>query len=266
MATQTVVELQALKHDGTLLTTDTSLSASEGRVLGTTSDQETPTAQVSKKRSYIIILQLAGIQFLSSFANGTLTVGLPTIAESLGLHDDLLIWPNSVFYLTCGTLLLVAGAVADVVGPRKVALTGCLLLTTFILACGFARTAIDLIMFRAMAGIAVAMISPSSVSLISASTETGSARNVGFACIGLSMPLGFSSGLVLGGIFADTIGWRTGYYICGSLGYLFFAIGLWALPKDRQEGGLMNRLKTEIDWIGAIFASSALATLSYVLA
>ena len=49
---------------------------------------------------------------------------------------------------------LTAGAVADVVGSRPVFLTGCLFLACcFVLACGLARTGIELIMFRAMQGI-----------------------------------------------------------------------------------------------------------------
>lgn len=55
---------------------------------------------------------------------------------------------------------LTAGAVADVVGSRPLFLTGCVFLACFVLACGLARTAIELIMFRAMQGIAVVLCLP----------------------------------------------------------------------------------------------------------
>lgn len=222
-------------------------------------------------RGWIIVTQLAGINFVTSFSTGLLTVGLPTIAADLALDQSLQVWPTSVYALTGGTCFLVAGTVADVIGPRSVNLTGCFFLAVFILASGLARTGMELIMFRAMQGIASALVVPSSISIVSAAVENGRPRNLAFGCLGLSMPLGFSLGLVLGGVFNDSsLGWRAGYYIGGALAFLLWAIGIRALPAvtpSTTEGPTMlQRLAKEIDWIGAAIASTSLATFSYVLA
>lgn len=84
-----------------------------------------------------------------------------------------------------------------------------------------------------------------------------------------SVPLGFSLGLVLSGIFVSTIGWRSGFYMGGALSASLFIIGIWTLPADhhaRSETSALKRLANEIDWIGAALASAALAIFSYVLA
>lgn len=54
--------------------------------------------------------------------------------------------------LTTGCTLILAGSIADLVGSRSIFILGCFLQGIFVLACGLARTGIQLIMFRAMQG------------------------------------------------------------------------------------------------------------------
>ena len=174
-----------------------------------------------------------------------------------------LTWLHS---LTSGSCLLTAGAVADVVGSRPIFLVGCFLLACFVLACGLARTGIELIMFRAMQGVAIALCLPTSVGILTNAVPSGRRRNVGFACMGLGQPLGFSLGLVLGGVFVDTIGWRIGWYMCAGAIMVCLIIGIWTIPADSlTQAPSFERLKTDIDWTGAIVATACLALLSYVL-
>lgn len=146
-------------------------------------------------------------------------------------------------------------------------MVGCLVTSIFILACGFARTGIHLIMFRAMQGIAVSLCLPTSVAIVAQSVPAGRARNIGFSCLGFVQPIGFSVGMVLEGVIVETIGWRFSFYLSGGLSLALFAISLWALPQDvALEGFPLAKLKKEIDWVGALMASTCLALFSYVLA
>jgi MFS family permease len=120
-----------------------------------------------------MIAQLFGINFISSFSNGLLAIGLPTITTAINIPGNLLLWPSSVFYLTMGSCLLIAGSIADVIGPRKVNLPGTLLTAVMVLASGFAENAITLIMLRAVQGIANAMVVPTAVSLVAYNVEEG---------------------------------------------------------------------------------------------
>lgn len=166
--------------------------------------KEPTTAQ--KSRFIIVIVQLSSIALITSFTTGIIIIGIPAIAPSLHLHESLLVWPYSVFYLTNGSCLLLAGAIADAVGARTVNLLGTFSLATFILACGLVRTGIELIMMRAIQGAASAMVVPSSISLVSRWVPSGRPRNMGFASLGLSMCVGLSLGLVIGGVLIDTLG------------------------------------------------------------
>lgn len=121
---------------------------------------------------------------------------------------------------------------------------------------------------RALQGIGLAFHLASSVSIITQILPQGRGRNFAFSCVGLSQPLGFSIGLVIGGILIDTIGWRSGWYIAGGITLLFAVVGLWAVPKSETHryADLMHNVKAKVDWVGAGLASAFMALLCYLLA
>lgn len=221
----------------------------------------------TKLRTALIVFQLSAINFLSSFQSGIIMVGLPNIAISIDLPRKLYLWPSSVYGLTSGATILIFASIADFYGPRYINLVGELLVGLSSLACGLATSGVQLVIFRAFTGIAMSLHLPSSVSIVTKSIPSGKSRNVGFSCLGLSQPLGFSFGLVIGGILVDTIGWRVGFYISGVWGILMAVAGFWVLPKEQQSRRpTLRQLWTDVDWTGALIVSASLAMFSYVLA
>ena len=110
------------------------------------------------------------------------------------------------------------------------------------------------------------MCLPTAVSIITNSFANGQRRNLGLAFMGAGQCLGFLIGLVLGGLFVDTIGWRVGYYMCAAANAAFYVISFFGIPRDRLEQPFTwTRLRRDIDWMGALLACSCLALLSYVL-
>lgn len=152
------------------------------------------------------------------------------------------------------------------IGTKRVNLLDCLLTSIFILACGLARTGIELIMFRAMQGISVSLCLPTSIAIVAHAAPSNRKRNNRLSCLGLVQPIGFSVGRVLQGVIFDTVGRRFSYYLCGSL-----SLALWGefmgLPKDAvADGSAFVGLQKKIDWIGASTTSTSLAVFSYILA
>lgn len=172
------------------------------------------------------------------------------------------------FSLANGCCLLLAGSMADLIGNRMINIIGCFLLGSFILACGVAQTGIQMIIFRTLQGIATSMCLPTAFSILTDSMPTGKRRNIGFACLGLGQPLGFSGGLVLGGLFqATSLGWRFGYYLCAGTALILAVLNFFKLPKDSERGPISwRRLRSEIDWIGIFLSSACLGIISYVFA
>ena len=163
--------------------------------------------------------------------------------------------------------MILAGSIADLLGSRTIFLLGCFLQGIFVLACGFARSGIDLIMFRAMQGISQSLCLPTAVSIITSAFPNGQRRNLGLAFMGAGQALGFSIGLVLGGLFVDSVGWRAGYYMCAAANFALLGVSFWGIPQDRQRPPFSWQILLKgIDWVGAILASTCLGLLSYVLA
>lgn len=254
---------------------DTRTSHDAVRLGSNVPDTESSTGlnppKTSTLQTFLTIFTPSFIGFTASFTNGLITVGLPVIARSISLERSLYLWPSSVYGLTSGAALLIAGSIADIVGARSVELTGTTLLGVFSLACGLAQTGTQLVVFRALQGVALAMHLPASVAIITGAVPSGRARNLGFACLGFSQPLGFAVGLVLSGIMIERAGWRSGFYLAGGCTLAVAVAAVWTLPKlkTKHEDGIMAVLKKiarEVDWVGGGISSGGLAILAYVLA
>jgi len=174
--------------------------------------------------------------------------------------------PAAIFGLTCGCTLLIAGAIADVVGRRINFLLGSILFTAFTLGCGLCRTYVELIVFRGFQGIAISFCLPSGVGILSNAFPPGQRRNIAFAALGGGQPVGYAVGLLLGGFFVESIGWRYGYHLGTICGGVITAVAVWSLPAEEISGIVWKRLREEIDWVGVGVASSSLAMLFYVFA
>lgn len=206
---------------------------------------------------------------LSSIINGLVTVGLPTITKELQLPSSLSFWPVSVSGLATASTLLLAGSLADVVGPRWVDLVGTFVSGALMLGMGLAKEGTQLVAMRAIQGVGLALHLASAVGIATQVFPQGKGRNMAFACLGMAQPVGFCLGLVLGGVFVDTVGWRVGWYISGGAALFLSFIGLWALPgspQPRNMENILHDLKYKVDWVGALLASAFMALLCYLLA
>ncbi|KAJ6021458.1 hypothetical protein N7540_006962 [Penicillium herquei] len=267
MATAVYTQSQTISLELEVQNSSSHITLEGSQISASEQESEIRDAEdLSRVRAFILVATLTGITFVGSMSGGLLTVCLPGIAKDLNLPDNLLLWPSSVYSLANGCCLLLAGSLADFLGNRSINLVGCFLLAGFILACGVAETGIQLIMFRTCQGIATSMCLPTAFSILTDSMSTGKRRNIGFACLGLGQPLGFSVGLVLGGIFQDSsLGWRFGYYLCAGATFILTIVNFFKLPADRpRECFSLSRLRTEIDWVGIVLSSSCLGIVSYV--
>lgn len=220
---------------------------------------------MSQVQAVLLIATLTGVSFLNTMGSGILTVALPTMAQEVGLDQTLLLWPASVYSLVAGCTLLLFGAIGDVVGARQVWLCGAALYSIFTLGVGLSRNATQLLALRAVSGLAIAMCIPTALSLTTLSFLPGRWRNQALACQGMGQPLGYSAGLLLGGVYADTVGWRWGFYISAILNAGLLACGWCVLPRRANTKAFWHSLRHEIDWVGGLISSSSLALLSYVL-
>lgn len=155
---------------------------------------------------------------------------------------------------------------ADIIGRRKVFIAGCFLFACFNLGCGLAKDATSLIIFRGFQGVSASLCLTTAVGIITNSFPPSTRRNIAFACTGAASPVGYTVGLVCGGVFVGTIGWRWAFYLATIVNSILVGAAVWGLPTDEPSVDVWKRMGREIDWIGAAMATIAISLLSYVLA
>ncbi|KFY22324.1 hypothetical protein V493_06667 [Pseudogymnoascus sp. VKM F-4281 (FW-2241)] len=244
----------------------TTPTASEGGTL-VADEPDKPSNELSTWRTRIIIITLSGITLTTSMSVGAFTIALPAMAKDMKLTAQFLLWPQSMYSLTNGCFLFLAGSIADHIGNRNMNIFGCFFAGSFVLAGGLSQTGVQLTVFRGLQGIGAAMCLPTAFSIISKTIPTGRQRNIAFACLGLGQPLGWFLGLLVGGICEGSQpGWRLAIYITAVLTILLGLINIWSLPNDRRTESTWSSFYHSVDWIGLSISSTCFGTLSYVFA
>jgi MFS family permease len=256
-----------------LETTSSAQTPSEdGRSESTLVDEDQDNTGITTTTTLMKVcatFQLSGLNFTTCAVNGLVVIGLPAITHELKIDDSLAVWPSSVTSLSTAATLLLAGTIADLVGARGIELFGAFACGLLMLGAGASRTGMEMVGIRAVQGIALSCHLAASVALITQCIPRGRGRNIAFACLGLSQPLGFSFGLVLGGILVDTIGWRGGWYIYGGITLALAVMGWFVLPmqkKGRGKRAVMRQLREEIDWVGTLLISGFMGVISAFMA
>ncbi|EOA81484.1 uncharacterized protein SETTUDRAFT_99249 [Exserohilum turcica Et28A] len=217
---------------------------------------------IGKKRPKTVAVVTVCATGLNAILSSLVIITFPKIASDLRLGPELLTWPISVYALTCGCTLLLLGSIADIVGSRPMYLTGMVLQTALILGCGLAQSAAQIITFRGLGGIASSFLLPTCVSIVSETFPYGKDRNMAFALLSGSQPVGFAIGLLLGGVFPD---WRWGFHFAAIVSGIAGALAFWAIPrkKPKKRADLWVHLKYKIDWVGIAIGSACVGLLSY---
>src|SRR5215213_10160442 len=117
----------------------------------------------------LALLSLAQLMVILDIS--AVNVALPDLAQDLGLSGGQLGWTITSYSLVFGSLLLLGGRAADVLGRRRVFLTGLGIFTVASLASALATSEAVFFAARAGQGLGAAMLSPAALSIITTSFQ-----------------------------------------------------------------------------------------------
>ncbi|HKX44102.1 MAG TPA: MFS transporter [Burkholderiaceae bacterium] len=149
--------------------------------------------------------------------------GLPRIQAELGFSAAQLSWVTNAYTLTFGGLLLLGARAGDILGRRRMFITGLALFTLASIAIGVSPSAAWLLAARAIQGAGAAVLAPSTLALLSTHFAEGPARTRALSMYAAAAGIGATLGLVLGGLFADLVSWRAGFFINLPIGLALIA-------------------------------------------
>src|SRR5687768_3040025 len=124
-----------------------------------------PAPALDPRRWWALAL-LCGAFFMVLLDGTIVLVALPSIQADLGFSEQGLQWVLSAYALTFGGLLLLGGRAADLLGRRRLFMTGVLFFSAASLLCGLAWSDDALIGSRAFQGIGAAIMTPTALSII----------------------------------------------------------------------------------------------------
>jgi EmrB/QacA subfamily drug resistance transporter len=209
---------------------------------------------------WLILILLALAQFMVILDVSIVNVAIPSIQKAFHMPEASLQWIVTAYTLTFGGFLLLGGRAADLFGRRKIFLAGITLFTLASLASGLAQSGGQLIVFRALQGLAGALMSPAALSIILVTYKEGHERNVALSVWGAVAAGGAAVGVLLGGILTQYLSWRWNFLVNIPVGIGVIVAALRVL--DRHETDLEH---TDLDLPGAILATGGLMTLVYAL-
>jgi EmrB/QacA subfamily drug resistance transporter len=166
-------------------------------------------------------------------------IAIPDLVTDLDATLETVLWVGSAYSLTYTVLLITAGRLGDIHGPRTLFLPGLTLFTAASLASGLSQTPGQLIAFRALQGVGAALLAPQGLALIT-STLPAERRGPAFAAIGIMSGLGVLLGPTLGGFLVTNVGWRWIFFLNIPIGVLAMVLAFVFMPDVRP--GRRHRL------------------------
>src|SRR4051794_7911133 len=207
------------------------------------------------QRRWLALAVLALAQFMVVLDVTIVNVALPAIQEALHFSADGLQWIVNAYTLTFGGLLLLGGRLSDLLGRRRVFMTGLGLFAAASLAGGFAPSAGLLIAARAVQGAGAALLSPAALALVTVTFPAGRERNVALGVWGALAGIGGTLGVVAGGVLVDSLGWEWIFFVNVPVA----ALALVATP--RLVGESRNEDARGFDLPGALLGTGGLIAL-----
>ncbi|KAF9917118.1 hypothetical protein BX616_001894 [Lobosporangium transversale] len=220
---------------------------------------KTNITNTTKAPKWVILVVFCLAQFIDVANLSAVNISLPTIKTELHFSENQLPWIVNAFTLTFGTFLLIGGKLGDKYGHKRFFLIGLLWFSVWSLVCGLSQSVILLCIARAMQGLGAAATIPNALALIQFTYTEEVEKSRALAVFSSSGALGFGIGLVLGGVFTATIGWKYIFYISAIMGVLVAVVAFFVIPESSPE----LRANVKLDIAGAITITVALLAIVY---
>jgi len=201
----------------------------------------------------LVVVCLA--MFMNALDSSIVNVALPDIQKELHFSASGLTWVVTAFLITFGSFLLMAGRLGDLIGRRKVFLTGIALFTSASVMCGVAQSQAVLIGGRFLQGIGGAFSSSVIIAIIVTEFPAPGERSRAMSAYIFVAVGGGSIGLLVGGILTQALSWHWIFFINLPVGVFTFVAGR-ALIVENVGLGIRN---------GVDVTGSVLVTVSLML-
>jgi EmrB/QacA subfamily drug resistance transporter len=208
----------------------------------------------------LVLALVCVAQFMVVLDIAIVNVALPAIKVDLGMRQSALQWVVIAYGLLLGGFLLLGGRLGDLLGRRRILLTGLALFSLASLVAGISQSAGVLIGARAFQGFGAALIAPTALSILAVTFAQGRERNWALGIFGAVGGSSASVGVIASGLLTDGPGWRWIFFINIPVGLVLILLAARLLPADRVDVG-----RRRFDVLGATTVTGGLLLFVYGL-
>jgi EmrB/QacA subfamily drug resistance transporter len=214
------------------------------------------TSSISRSHQNAILALIVTSYLMLVVDISIVLTGLPKIQLELGFSHAQLSWVQNAYTLTFGGFLLLGARAGDILGRRRMFIVGLALFTLASIAIGLASSPVGLLAGRAIQGVGAAILAPSTLALLSVHFVEGPERTRAMALYGSAAGVGASLGLVAGGLVAEWISWRAGFFINLPIGLAL----MWGAQRYLVE---TPRTTGQLDLMGALSSTLGMGALVF---
>ena len=205
------------------------------------------------------VLLVVSLGFFMTLLDLTIVnIAIPDIITRLHASLDDVLWVINAYALVLAVLVITAGRLGDLIGPRIMFAMGIAVFTVASAACGLAPSAGWLIGFRAVQGLGAAMLMPQTLTIIT-NTFPAERRGAAFGVWGAVAGVATIAGPTLGGLLVTAFDWRWIFFVNLPFGVIALVLTFVIIPDMRP--GRRHR----IDIPGVLLASAGLLAICYGL-
>ena len=218
------------------------------------------TSFLASRRGKLTLALVCAVGFLDFVDASIVNVALPSIRHHLHFSVQSLQWVLSGYLLTYGGFMLLGGRAADLLGRRRLLVTGTSTFAISSLAAGVAGSEGMLIGARLAQGVGAAMMMPAALSILTTSFHEGSDRNKALGAWGALAGLASAVGVFLGGVLSEGPGWRWVFFVNLPVCALILVATFRLISGERPRARLAH-----FDMPGAILVTAGMLLLVYAL-
>lgn len=190
-------------------------------------------SEKNEKRWYILVVMCI-VLFIISIDNTVLNLALPSISSGLGATASQLQWIVDAYTLVFASLLITTGSVGDRFGRRRLLLLGLALFGLGSIGAAVSTSTGMLIGFRALLGLAGAMIMPSTLSILTDVFRDGKERAKAIALWSSIFSLGAGFGPIIGGFLINSFNWSAVFYLNVPIVLIGLVGGYILIPESKD--------------------------------
>ena len=212
-----------------------------------------------RRHSPWLVLSVLCLGFFMILLDTTIVnIAIPDMSAKLDASLDQILWILNAYILVYAVLLITAGRLGDLWGPKRMFIGGLVLFTLASAACGFARDPEQLIIARIVQGVGGALLTPQTLSVLTVIFPPEK-RGAAFGIWGAVAGVATITGPLLGGFLVTNFGWEWIFFVNLPVGIVTVALAAWAMPDLK-----LNR-RHRLDLTGTALATVGLFLLVFGL-